>query len=271
MKLRWRNFIKSASMICFMTVPFSYDLHQRSLNGHDSRTVVCFHGYGGNHTIVEKLREFTDATLVGFNFPDYDLQTRPYISTSLSFGTIQELLPAAHVLKNCVMDQKLDSIDLHGRSAGAGALINLLAILNQTTYDRELKQIGIGMKEKEKILKAIQNGIIILETPLKSVEEIIDLRGSTPELEFLAEQYRRNYFRPIDTIQNLDGLSLDLILYFEDPDEITFNRDDALFIERIKRANRKGTTTILKGSDGGHQAFHRAPWEAYDNRKKLPR
>ena len=248
---------------------FDYDLHLLSLPGASPRTVICFHGYGGNYTIAEQLKQLnvSDATFVGFNFPDYDLQTKVYDPRNLSFGTIRELLPAAYVLKKFILDEGLGQIDLYGRSAGGGALINLLAILNTSTYDKELKHIGIGTQEKSKLLRAIQHGLIILDVPLKSVEEIIDLRGSSTELEILAENYRNNHLRPIDTVQQLQGLSLNVILYFEEKDEISFNRDDALFIERLKKANRLGSTWIMKGSEGGHRALHLAPWSLYAQEK----
>jgi hypothetical protein len=78
-----------------------------------------------------------------------------------------------------VIDQRLDAIDLYGFSAGGGAVINLIALLNTKTYDAELKKIGIDKKEKKKLLEAIQMGFILLDAPLKSVEEIMDFRGSS--------------------------------------------------------------------------------------------
>ena len=245
--------------------PFDYDLHLSTIPGSNSRTMICCHGYGGNYQIAEKLKSLAsiETTLVSFNFPDHDLQNKPYNPLTSAFGTIRELLPLLYVLKKYVIEKEMSAIDLYGRSAGGGALINLLSVLNRSTYDHELEQIGIHATAKEKIIKAIQNGIILLDVPLKSVEEIIEFRGSTPELEILAKNYRDHHFRPIDSLENLKGLSLDVILHFQNPDEVVFNRDDALFIERLKKANHLGSTSVVIGHDGGHSAPHHSLWQCY--------
>lgn len=241
------------------------DLHLVSIPGKSPRTMICFHGYGANYQIAEHLKQLglIEATLVGFNFPDHDILGKEINPHQLTFGTIQELLPALTVLKKYVIDEGLEVIDLYGFSAGGGALINVLAVLNTRTYDVELQTVGIAFQEKQRLLEAIQKGLIILDTPLKSVEEIIDLRGSSPELEILAKNYRDNHLRPIDSLKALEGLTLDLILHFQERDEILFNRDDALYIERLKTANDTGTTTVVIGNDGGHLAPHFSLWECY--------
>lgn len=242
---------------------FNYDLHITTLPGTSKRVMVCFHGYGANYQIVSALRQLKciEATLVGFNFPDYDLQEREYDCSKAAFGTIDELLPALYVLKQVVVDQGLDSVDLYGFSAGGGALINVIGVLNSTTYDAKLLEIGIGSVEKTKLLNAIQNGIVILDTPLKSIEEIIALRGSTEEFKCLSKNYRDNNFRPIDSITLLKGLSLTILLHFQVNDEILSNRDDDLFIERIKAVQPK--TIVIIGNDGGHLSCHSSLWKMY--------
>jgi len=245
--------------------PFAHDLHLFSIPGKSARTMLCFHGYDGNYQIAQKLKNLQciDATLVSFNFPDHDLQKRRYDPNRATFGTIGELLPAFYVLKKCVVDGGLASIDLYGFSAGGGALINLIAILNTGDYALELERIGIGKKEKKALLGAIQKGVVILDTPLKSIEEIIDLRGTSKELEICAKNYRENHLRPIDSLRCLKGLSLDVIVHFQEIDAILFNRDDALYVERLKTANVLGTTALVVGRDGGHNVPHRSLWQFY--------
>lgn len=214
--------------------PFNYDLHIFSVTGTNKRVMICLHGYGDNYEIVSSLKNLKciDATLIGFNFPEYDIKRgRKYDYRKATYGTIDELLPALYVMKQIVLDQGANSIDLYGFSAGGGALINVLGVLNTSTYDAKLKEIEIGIVEKEKLLLAIQRGVVILDTPLKSIEEIIDFRGSTEEFECLAKNYRDNSFRPIDSLQLLEGLSFDVVLHFQEKDEILSNRDDALYIE----------------------------------------
>ncbi len=248
--------------------PFAHDLHLVSLPGTNARTIVCLHGYGANFRIIEmvKATKLVDATLVGFNFPDHDLLERPCDPEKLSFGTMEELLPALYVLKHCVVDECRTAIDTYGFSAGGAALINILGVLNTKTYDEQLKEIGISEKEKATILLAIQKGIVLLDAPLKSVEEIMEKREPNPELEAIAHQYRRNHFCPLDSIKRLHGLSLNILLYFEEPDEIVGNRDDAVLVELLKNANKQGSTTVITGSSGGHATIHWKLWQQYAQR-----
>ncbi len=106
-----------------------------------------------------------ESTLVSFNFPEYDIaQGRTYDPKKATFGTIDELLPALHIMKHIVLDQDLDSIDLYGFSAGGGALVYVIKVLNSSLYDEKLRELGIGEIEKKKLLLAIEKGIVILDT-----------------------------------------------------------------------------------------------------------
>lgn len=245
---------------------FNYDLHLFSLPGSNGRTMICFHGYGDNYKIAETLKTIyhPKATLVGFNFPDHDIKEgRAYDPERASFGTMKELLPAFYVMKKVVLDQGLNAVDLYGFSAGGGALINAVAVLNAKEHDAELKKLGIGVNEKKKLLSAIQKGVIVLDTPLKSVEEIMSFRGTSEEFEILAQKYRDHDLRPIDSIRKLKGLSLTILLHFQEEDEILSNRDDALYIERLKSAQKEGAVTVIIADEGGHMAPHLSLWEAY--------
>lgn len=248
--------------------PFNYDLQLTSIPGKNGRTMVCFHGYGGNFKIAHMIKNvgIVDATLISFNFPDYDILKRGYDHRQATFGTVEELLPALYVLKKSVVEGGLESIDLYGFSAGGGVAINLIAVLNTSAYDARLQQIGIGDQEKKWLLAAIQKGVVILDTPLKSVEEMMALRGVTPDMQFIAKNYEENGFRPIDSLERLSGLSLDVILHFQEVDEILFNRDDAIFIERLKKANSRGSTAVVIDNDGGHNAIHLSLWRHYSQK-----
>lgn len=245
---------------------FSHDLHLSTLPGTNARTLISFHGYGGSYKLAETLRERDQvkATLISFNFPDHDFPKRGLKPEEATFGTIKELLPAFYVLKKQVLDQKLEAVDLHGFSAGGAALVNLLAILNSNAWEKELKQIGIGNEERQELLKAIQKGVVILDVPLKSVEEIIALRGPSTELALLAGNYRKNGLRPLDSLDALKGLSLHILLHFQNPDHTLSNRDDSLYIEKLKKANYRGTTHVIIGTEGGHTGPHTPLWQHYN-------
>lgn len=138
-----------------------------------------------------------------------------------------------------------------------------MAILNSNRYENELNQIGIGLEEKKHLIKAIEKGIVILDVPLKSIEEIIDARGNSKEFEFLANNYKKNNLRPIESVEGLNGLKLNILLHFQENDEIIGNEDDALFIERLKKANKNGKNTVVIGNEGSHLSFHRSLWDTY--------
>ena len=248
--------------------PFKHNLHHTVIPGKNERTMICMHGYSGNYQIAKMVKSvrMVDATIVSFNFPDHRMLEELDDFSKATFGTISELLPALFVIKHYVIDEGLQAVDLYGYSAGGGALVNVLATLNQTKFDKELATIGIGPEEKQKMMSAIQNGIVILDTPFKSAEEIIDARGSSPALEICGKNYRDSDLRPIDSLKRLKGLSLDVILHFQDPDEVIFNRDDALYIERLKQANKKGTTSVIISSDSGHRFPHLTLWSFYLNK-----
>ena len=107
-------------------------------------------------------------------------------------------------------------------------LINLLAVLNHSTYDPQLEKIGITRTDKKQIKAAIERGHIILECPMKSIDEIMDYRGRSQEFIILDKQYRSNNMRPIDVLSR-ETFNVNIILHFAQPDDILGNRDDQLF------------------------------------------
>jgi len=243
----------------------SYDLHITEIPGTQHRLMVCCHGYGGDYRIGEVIKAWshTPAKIVSFNFPDHSLGNKAYDFHTLRFGSPAELLPLLYVLKKYIIHAKYDAVDIYGFSAGGAAIINALGILTKDTHDQALRSIGITAADKEKILAALKKGLIILDTPLKSVEEIIACRGSSPELEFIARTYAQHRMRPLDSVEYLAGHAFKILLYFEKGDEVLSNRDDEIFIARLTHANKLGTTTILKEKDGGHQGEHKKLWDAY--------
>lgn len=246
--------------------PFSYNINVQVLKGEKDNepVMICFHGYGSNYTIANVLQRFgiVKDHLVSFNFPDYNILETMDIS-NLSFGTIKELLPPLYLIKKCVIDAKLSSINLYGFSAGGGAIINTLSVLNSDRFDKELNQIGITKENKKTIITAIEKGLIILDSPMKSMQELMDARGYSVEFAYLTKQYNLNAMNPIDNLKNLKGLKLNILLNFQVPDEILSNRDDKIFISNLKESNKDGTNIIVIGHGGGHNSFHADLWKAY--------
>jgi hypothetical protein len=226
------------------------------------------HGYGeSGEILLHFLKEHhaIEGPLITFNFPDFDIRKNPFIADKLHFGTIEELLPALYVMKKYIIEENNPVLNLYGFSAGGGALINCLAILNSCHYDGHLQTIGVGLNEKKMILDALQKGVILLDSPLKSIEEIIDFRKEMQELLVVANRYRENNLRPIDSIEKLSGLSLNIILFFQSPDEIISNRDDLLFAKKLQNANAQGQTHVLIADQGSHNSYHEILWKAYQD------
>ena len=135
-------------------------------------------------------------------------------------------------------------------------------VLHESVYDAQLAGIGITAEDKKRMITAIERGIVILDCPLKSFDEVMQVRGRTPEVVILAERYHANNMAPIDSVQRLKGLKLHILLYFQNPDEVIGNTQDQLFIDRLRAAN-SGTTQVVIGHDGGHNTYHASLWRAY--------
>lgn len=248
--------------------PFSYDLGLRVIadKKNPQHFTICCHGYGHNNEIVDVVDSCNTikGNLISFNFPDYDITDTDDHHAS-SFGSIDELLPLLYIIHYYTCTLQLPSLNLYGFSAGGGAVINALAVLNKKLYEKELANIGISQHDTQQMLRALEKGHILLDCPLKSVEEIIALHGKSANFEIMRKRYEKNNMNPIDNLKLLAGLHLNLIVHFQNPDEILSNRDDELFIQRLKQANT-GTTHVIIGSEGGHNAYHTSLWKAY---KKL--
>lgn len=246
---------------------FSYDVNIQFYPGQhpESEIMIHCHGYGERASkarIVHKNANIPHH-IISFNFPDAGcLQDN---RNTLTFGTIQELLPLFAIIKTCVVDLALSKIHLYGFSAGGGAVINALAVLNTTAYDEDLLAIGITPMHKQLMLNAIQQGTIVLDCPLKSIEEIIALRGSDAQLELIAQQYRIHNLCPINSVAMLGGLHLDIVLYFQNPDTIISNRDDKLYYTTLLNTlNSSSRITFLEADEGGHAMYHPLLWNTYN-------
>ena len=243
----------------------NYDLHLTTIPGKNSKVMIVAHGMGANHTIVENVE--SDDTLITFNFPDYDFIERNIQAEKTTYGTPDEILPLLFVIKKFVIDKGHSEIDLYGFSAGGGAIINAIGALNSSRFDDSLKQINIESPEKQIVLKAIQKGQIILDCPLTSVREIIDFKGYNHELNVFSKRYQMNDMEPINAIKYLQGLSMNILVHFQKPDEILSNRDDSLFFNRLKEINL-GKTELVIGYDGGHNTHHKTLWDLWIKRHK---
>lgn len=254
------------ALTLLLWISFSHaesDIHITTIPGKSPKVMILAHGMGANYKIYESVK--VDQTLVSFNFPDHDCFERQIPFERTTFGTFDELIPLLHVLHQQVIQENRTEIDLYGFSAGGGAIVNVLAVLNTHRFDIQLNALGIAQADKIKMLKAVEKGIIILDVPLKSMQELIDIRGANRDLLLVQKRYQENDMEPIEALKYLKELNLHVIIHFQNPDEALFNRDDQLYFERFKAVNPHGTTDLVIGNDGGHNAWHRSLWEFYHN------
>jgi hypothetical protein len=188
---------------------FNYDLSIQVLKGsHDHADImICCHGMGANYHTAATIRANPDieSHLIGFNLPDHSLSIDAFNVSKTTYGTIQELLPLIAIIRECTVHQAVDKISLYGFSSGGGTVVNTIAVLNTSRYDADLRKLGVSGEDKVRMLDAIQKGVILLEVPLKSMEEIIAVNGCHPAMQFLMNRYRKNDMTPISSLKYLQG------------------------------------------------------------------
>src|ERR1700678_1483675 len=118
--------------LSFANHSFQYDLHLSYTPGKSSKVMILAHGMGGNYNIAESVK--VEKTLISFNFPDHDYSHRAIKAEETTYGTIDELLPLLYVIKKSVLIDGHQEVDLYGFSAGGGAIINAIGVLNTTRY-----------------------------------------------------------------------------------------------------------------------------------------
>ncbi len=226
-----------------------------------TQIMITCHGSGANKQIGYHVAPKVSMPVLTFNFPDHDIDENFDVYAS-TFGTLDEYLPLIYLLKASVSGG-ISSINLYGFSAGGGAIIVTLALLNNPSYAQELTKIGVNQDDVKAILKAVSRGIIILDAPLKSVTEILSIRPRDEMIQVLAPRFKAHGFEPIDCIEQLKGLTLSFLIYFEHNDKILSNRDDELYYQKLCSVNKGGRVELVTGSDGGHNGPHKNLWAAY--------
>lgn len=252
------------------TSPFSYPLDVKIYKGKTANegVILCCHGYGSDSSIASIIASYRPVPehLVGFNFPDYSIHYRRIPADQVAYGTIKELLPAVYLLKRIVVDAQAEKVTLYGFSAGGAAVVNLVTLLNTASDNKDLSVIGVTQEDVQKILAAIQKGAVLLDSPLKSIDEFNAAHPEAswdPKNALFTSRYRENGMNPIEAIAKWKGLDLSVVVFFQNPDEAISNRDDALFKEKLLQANPHGRNVVLTGNEGGHLGFHRSLWKAY--------
>lgn len=255
-------------------VPFSYPLDIQVFAGKSANeeVILCCHGYGSNSSLAQVIASYqiVPSHLVGFNFPDYEITSRHLTPSQMAYGTIYELLPAIYLLKKITIEAQAHAVSLYGFSAGGAAVVNLIGVLNTSQHDQALSSIGVSLEDKQKILAALQRGVILLDAPLKSMEEYNAFHPEClkdPLNMCQTQRYRENGMSPIEALAKWKGLKLSVVLFFQYPDKALSNRDDQLYAQKLQQANPDGRNLILIKSEGGHLGFHHSLWKGYQQFK----
>lgn len=250
--------------------PFNYPLDIKIYAGRslDEDVILCCHGYGGDNSIANVIASYKVIPdhLIGFNFPDNNIFRRKIEPSQITYGTIDEILPAIYLLKKIVVDAQVEKISLYGFSAGGAAVVNIIAALNSFQYENQFLTIGVNGHDVQQILSAIQKGIILLDAPFKSIDEYNAAHPESlkdPIHTAQAKRYIENDMNPINSIAKWQGLKLSVIVFFQNPDAIISNRDDTIFAERLRKVNPGGNNIIISANEGGHLGFHYSLWKDY--------
>ncbi len=240
------------------------------------RPTVYFHGWGDTRNSAKLLKSFADVLpgdIITFHFHDRGIIFPKLRHANL--GQLPDVLSGLYVLQWAQDTLKLDAIDLFGYSRGGATVLNLIAVLNDSTgaYDSELARIGIDAQKRTALLSMIQKGCIILNCPLTDMNTSIEQRMKkfTPQaIKVLARvtQYQPYGLQGITSALQFDGLKLNILLHFQYHDTIVSNKNEAELYRSLYKLNPK-TTYLSLGNDGGHLHTHATLARVIHSFKKL--
>lgn len=230
------------------------------------RPTIYFHGWADNKNSAKILKHYCDVLpgeIITFNFPDsHGIRS---LCRNSNFGQLPDVLVGIYVLKVVYTTLNPEGFDLYGVSRGGAVIINMLAVLNDTTgkYDADLQRIGITQSLRQELTKLIQHGCIILDCPLTDLK--VALKHKMPKLDPRKAQklvskitrYNPDGLEAIDSIEFLKGLKLNILIHFQHNDRVVTNVNDAALYQRLIMHNPESTYVVL-GNDGGHVHTHKA-------------
>lgn len=245
--------------------PFVHHLDVRYSIGTNKTILLCSHGFGGNSSqIIEQVRPNTSDTLIAFNYIDHDFSHATGDDTKTVMATPIEIMPLIYMLKKCVVDNNISPISLYGFSLGASNVIYAINELLNGGHEDLLKKYNVTASDRASIMQALRKGKILLDSPFKSIEENIALRGPNEILLMYKERAaKHNILSPLETLVKLKDLNLTIFLFFDTNEEEFSNRDDSKFAKNLLDANAKGTNIVISTDNGGHVGTHSALWKIY--------
>lgn len=255
---------------CETSHPFDYDLHLVSHPGNNERVMIIFHGMGADYRFAKVIQDISMLSdqFIGFNFTDHEIMKQLNEPENTIYGTPRDLLPAVYVLKKTIVDEGKENVNLYGYSMGGAVLVNTLVALHTNKYDSYLQKINVSQEDKVKILEVLRKGYVLLDTPLKSMREVVEKRGANRWTNPIAARFAENDMEPIDSLKDLEGIGLHFFVHFQKNDEYFSNRDDALYIDLLKAHNKNGSVIVTSNGDEGHSQPHHSLWYHYHTQLK---
>ena len=227
------------------------------------RPTIYFHGWGDTKNSAKIFKAFGDVLpgdIITFHFRDQGVIIPKLRHANL--GQLADILSGLYVLKWAKDSMALDGIDLYGYSRGGATILNMIAVLNDSThsYDEELIELGIDAKERKELLQLIQNGCIILDCPLTDFNSSVEARMKKFTQQAIkalsgVTKYQPYGLQGLTSTLQYDGLKLNILVHFQYHDTIVSNANDAELYKRLYYFNPK-TTYIVLGNDGGHIHTH---------------
>lgn len=225
----------------------------------ERRALMYFHPWGflglpnKRHTQLMKSYDVLPGDVITFNFPD-GVWKGPLPIFNTSLGQISDVLPAIYTLNYVLEKTNLEAVDLFGYSRGGAVAVNMIAVLNDTTgqFDTALASIGISKAQRERMLRVVQKGSIVLNCPL--IDGNATLNGYNGAVRFLAKnvtKYKENGLQCLQSAKTLANLKLNVLIHFQHNDKRVLNVNEADLYAAFAKHNPDSTFLVL-GNDGGH-------------------
>ena len=242
------------------------------------------HGFGSSSTtMMEYLRLEGPHRIPGdkltFLFKDAFNGGLSFI-TNASFGQtedIKSLLVALKAICDCCWVHDKVGCNLFGQSRGAGAITNMLAVLNTkiNEWDADFCDIKkiFNDENREQILMMLKKGVVVLDTPMITTH--LGVKSHIHQLfnGIFGEEFVINvlhdYILPVITcgkyspsgMQALTSVSklpqdLKLLVSFQNNDEAVGNVLDKAFSEQLSLHLNSQNVWVVLGNDEGKDIDH---------------
>lgn len=229
------------------------------------RPTIYLHGWGDTKDSAKLLKAFCDVLpgdLITFNFRDHGVLL-PKLGYA-NLGQLPDVLSTIYVLKWTRDTLQAKEVDLFGYSRGGATLLNTIAVLSDKSgsYDKELNQIGVTLKDRQELLRMIEKGCHVLDCPLTdSNVTVSEFMQSKSEFWIAAleafTRHKRDGLQGLASAGTFKGLRLNMLLHFQHNDTIVSNKNEAELYNRLSLHNPL-TTYLVLGNNGGHLHSHAA-------------